>query len=354
MRSALILNISFRNVLKYWYLYVFSMILAIVAGYYHNWYTTPIYSASCTILIKDDKRTAPGQDLLTQLNSFDNQGGIDNDVELIKSRSIIGKTLRRLDFDVTYLLRGNVKKSELYLQSPIKLIADSISFRIYEKHIEITVIDDKTYEISYHLNDDNSYTEKYKFGQIVSNHFGRFSLEKTDKFRDASFRDANYEKRNFIVILHNFDNLVDKYTKGLDIQFVSKKATVLQLSYNDPVPQKAGDFLNTLLEVYIQSGIDQKNENATSSLKFIDEQLDKITSDLKSSEEDLEMFKTEKGITDLGTEAQSFLGSVKVYDEKISEIDIQLSFLRYLEEYILKDKDLDKISPSSLALQIHC
>lgn len=103
-----------------------------------------------------------------------------------------------------------------------------------------------------------------------------------------------YEKREFVIVIHNFDNLIDKYTKGLDIQYVSKKATVLQLSFKDPVPRNTGDFLNMLLEVYIQSGIDHKNEIATNSLNFIDDQLELITADLKSSEEDLELFKTEK------------------------------------------------------------
>ena len=78
--------------------------------------------------------------------------------------------------------------------------------------------------------------------------------------------------------------------------------------------------------------------------------MERITADLKVSEESLEAFKTEKGITDITTEAQSFLGTVQVYDTKISEIDIQISFLEYLENYILEDRDLDKISPSSLGI----
>ncbi|MBL0340967.1 MAG: hypothetical protein IPP71_08580 [Bacteroidetes bacterium] len=341
----------FSKVIKYWYLYVLSFIVAIGAGYYYNWYTTPVYSASCTLLIKDDKRNLYNQDLLSQVSNLDNTGGIDNEIELLQSRSMISKTLRKLETDVSYFIQGNFKRTELYKQSPIQINYDSVAFSTFEQQIRLVVIDDKNYKISYlKKNSTDEITSTYKFGEQVKNNLGKFTVEKTSNFKDKDFKNEEFEKRNFVVIIHNFDNLIDKFTKGLEIQFVSKKATVLQLTFNDPVPQKAGDFLNLLMDVYIQSGIDHKNEIATNSLNFIDDQLELITTNLRSSEQDLEEFKTEKGITDIGTEAQAFLGSVKVYDEKISEIDIQNSFLAYLEQYIVQDKQLDKISPASLGI----
>ncbi|HMT28124.1 MAG TPA: polysaccharide biosynthesis tyrosine autokinase, partial [Bacteroidia bacterium] len=303
------------------------------------------------LLIKDDKRNLYNQDLLAQVSNIDNTGGIDNEIELIQSRSMIAKTMRRLDFEVSYFQQISIKRTELYKRTPIKLSYDSIAFNTYEKPLHVRIVNDKSYEITYQdKSKSEEVTKTYDFGDQIINSIGKFTIEKTDKFKDNNYLNPEYEKREFVIVIHNFDNLVDKYTKGLDIQYVSKKATVLQLSFKDPVPGKAGDFLNMLLEVYIQSGIDHKNEIATNSLNFIDDQLELITADLKSSEEDLELFKTEKGITDIGTEAQAFLGSVQVYDEKISEIDIQISFLNYLEKYIVEDKQLDKISPASLGI----
>src|SRR5688572_18505272 len=96
----------FKYVVRYWYLYLISLFVALGVAYYYNWYTTPIYNATATILIKDDKRNTATQDLLAQLDNLDNTGGIDNEIELIRSRTTIGKTLRQLDFDVSYILIG--------------------------------------------------------------------------------------------------------------------------------------------------------------------------------------------------------------------------------------------------------
>jgi len=337
--------------IRYWYWYATSLIVAMGGAYYYNWYSTPVYYASGTLLINDDKRNVTTQDLLSQVSNIDNTGGIDNEIELIQSRSMVAKTLHRLDFEVSYLLQGNIKQAELYKQSPIKIKFDSLSFRIYEKPIDLKIVDGTNYEITFEVTEqEGSITSTHKFGEPVHSSIGNFTIEKTANFRDSVFKSAEYEKRDFVIVVHNFDLLIDKYSKALNIAFVSKKATVIELTLKDPVPQKAGDFLNMLMEVYIQSGIDNKNEIATNSLNFIDDQLELIRADLKSSEESLETFKTEMGITDISTEAQSFLGSVQIYDTRISEIDIQISFLQYLEKYIQQDRELEEISPSSLGI----
>lgn len=339
-----------NHLFRFWYIYLAGLMIAMGAAWFYNWYATPVYNATATILIKDEKRTSPTQDLLTQLSSMDHTGGIDNEVELIRSRSMISRTLRKLDFDVSYLLQGNIKKTELYTQTPIKLMIDSFPYRSYEVPICVKILNDIEYELKYdNENSGEKANQTYRFDESVQNAIGKFKLVKTEKFR-IEFSDPEFEKRNFIIVAHQFDNLIDRYTRNLNITFVSKKATILELSLKDRVPQKAGDFLNTLMDNYIQSGIDNKNEIAANSLNFIDEQLKLVTEDLKSSEQSLESYKTEKGITDLGTEAQVFLENVKVYDEKISSIDIQNSFLQYLEGYIMEDRELEKISPASIGI----
>ena len=256
-----------NRVIRYWYLYAICLFVAICGAYYYNWYSTPVYYASGTLLIHDDKRNITTQDLLSQVSNIDNTGGIDNEIELIQSRSMIAKTLRRLDFEVSYLLQGNIKRSELYKQTPLKIEFDSLSYKIYEKQIDVRVIDATSYEISYEATaKDGRITSTHKFDETVNSPIGIYKIIRTDNFRDSLFRSPEYEKRNFIIIVHNFDNLIDKYSKALALQFVSKKATVVELTLKDPVPQKAGDFLNMLMEVYIQSGIDNKNEIATNSL----------------------------------------------------------------------------------------
>jgi uncharacterized protein involved in exopolysaccharide biosynthesis len=69
---------------RHWYLYVYTLVLALITGYFYNWYATPIYYTSTTVLIKDPRQTTTGNDLLSKLDAYDNIGTIDNEIGIIR------------------------------------------------------------------------------------------------------------------------------------------------------------------------------------------------------------------------------------------------------------------------------
>ena len=109
-------------------------------------------------------------------------------------------------------------------------------------------------------------------------------------------------------------------------------------------------FLNKLTQVYIENSIEQKNLLASNSLKFIDSQILQISEELKTIEDNLLEFKNNKGILDVDAESKLFLDQVKDYDEKISETNIQLSFVDYLTKYIKENKKINDIAPTSIGI----
>jgi tyrosine-protein kinase Etk/Wzc len=115
-----------KFIIRHWYLYVYTLTLAMITAYFYNWYSTPIYFTSSTVLIKDDKQKYSGDDLLTQLNTFNSEGGIENEIGIIRSRQLIFKALQELDFEKTYVLKGDVKTSELFTETPIRLVDDTL------------------------------------------------------------------------------------------------------------------------------------------------------------------------------------------------------------------------------------
>jgi len=116
------------------------------------------------------------------------------------------------------------------------------------------------------------------------------------------------------------------------------------------VPEKAVDFLNQLVEEWLRSNVEQKNEIAENSLVFIDEQLALIAKDLNEIEGSFEKLRTDKGITDLSAQASTYLSSAKDYDSRIAETDLKISFLNYLENYVKGDKNLKDMSPASIGI----
>lgn len=67
-------NINIKRFLlkyiKYWYVFVISLGIALAAARYYNWYATPIYHSSCRIIIKDENYGTSAENLLKDLNDY--------------------------------------------------------------------------------------------------------------------------------------------------------------------------------------------------------------------------------------------------------------------------------------------
>src|SRR5436190_14941561 len=77
-----------KYILRYWYLYIISVAIALIFTYYYNWYSTPLYSANCTMLFKNGQKGGNG-DILSQLSGSVSDQNLDNEVEILRSRSMI-------------------------------------------------------------------------------------------------------------------------------------------------------------------------------------------------------------------------------------------------------------------------
>ena len=99
--DSLDLREQFDKYSKYWIWFVFSIIISIVFAYLYLRYTIPQYQASATILVKDEKKG----NLESELSAFADLGlmksvknNVDNEIEIIKSRSIGKEAVKKLNF----------------------------------------------------------------------------------------------------------------------------------------------------------------------------------------------------------------------------------------------------------------
>ncbi len=338
--------------LRYWYIYVLALIIGFSCAYFYNWYEKPIYNISTKILIKDDKSTSIGtQELLKDLDVYNVNKNIENEIEILKSRNILKKTLEQLEVDVLYYLVGNVKKSQIYTDSPFRIIHDSLNFYAYNNWFYIKVIDENKYKLSFNVEQSGeSYSNEHLFGEKVHLPVGIFTLSKRAHFNAASFNDETYQKREFRVKFNNIKNNVEFYRAKLAVEQPGKNSSVIELAIEDEIPQRGIDFLNTLVQVYLENDILEKNKIASSTATFIHNQLQSISLELKQIETQRQDFKVLKGITDVSAESQMILENVKSKDRELSNFNLQLSFIDYLQEYVQENNSLADVAPSSLGI----
>lgn len=141
------LKLFLRKYFRYWYIFVIVFFLSMVFARYYNWYTSPIYGVTAKLLVKDDNN---GKDkLLQQLNVEKPTKNIENEIEILRSHSLLAKVLNELDFEVSYFLVGDVKTSEVYTDCPVEIIVNNIEYSAYFKNFSLDLIDAGTYQFSY-------------------------------------------------------------------------------------------------------------------------------------------------------------------------------------------------------------
>jgi len=308
----------FNYFLRYWYFYVISLGLALSIAYFYMWYAVPVYEASGSVMVKQPKASSDAADILRQLDDFTTDRNIQNEMEVLHSRNMISKTVSELNFDISYFLKGNIKTTEVYNDCPFIFKFDTLRYFAYSIPVEIFIISSQEYK----LNFTDPRTEKElehtaRFGTKVTNELGTYVIDKRSSFNDLAFDNKKYEKRDYLLKFNLKESLISKYRSLISIVLPNKTSSMLNVSLEDPVPDKAVDFINKLFEVWLRSNIEDKNELAKNSLAFIDNQLALISRDLDEVESEYEKFRSEKGITDVTTEAASYLQSAQSYDSRI-------------------------------------
>ncbi|MCF0055170.1 tyrosine-protein kinase [Dyadobacter sp. CY356] len=309
-----------RRYLRYWYLFPIFIVLALTAAFFYLQITQPVYSAKTSILIKDEKKGLGGSqgDILSELsNQFGGNKLVENELEILKSQTLMEQVVKNLNLDVAYSTKNGLKTIDLYSISPVIVKPEVITEQGLEEPMIIHITDNNHFT----FNDED---KVHTFGQRFNNAWGAFVITKG----------KTSEAKDVKVSFGDVKGMAEGMLSRLTVQQPNIKSTVIELTYEDVSVQRGKDVLNNLLDVYVQSSLSDKNSEASNTLKFIETRLGLITGELGDVEKDVESYKTTKGITDISAESQLFLENIKENDAKLNEVNTQISILESVDSYI--------------------
>ncbi|MFT4851334.1 MAG: tyrosine-protein kinase Etk/Wzc, partial [Sediminicola sp.] len=334
-----VLDILFKF-LRYWYLFIIVAAMALGIAYVYLKKYTPIYSITADLLLKDDKAQQGSTGVLEQFDMLGTQN-VENEIQVLRSRSILQKVVKNLGIDVSYFYESRSRDKEIYNLSPVRVDAIEIKsaapFYILPK-------DNKSYDL---LNADKNYIDTYDYSEKIIHTSGNFRVFKRDSV--TVINNIEEEPIPIKIVLVGVDNAVNSLLGSVSIGVLNEKTTVLSLRVENAVPEKGKDILQKLLDEYSFNTLEDKNRAATNTLRFIEERLNIVTQELGSVEKDVEQYRRQKGVTDLSAEAGLFLERLQSNDGKLNELDINLRVLDGVDSYIKSDQ-VENIAPATLGV----
>ena len=121
----------------------------------------------------------------------------------------------------------------------------------------------------------------------------------------------------------------------------------MTLSYQDVCPQRAEDILNTLITVYNETWVEDKNRVAVSTSQFIDERIKVIERELGNVENSISDFKSQNLISDVQAASGMYMNKQSEADAQLLNLATQLSLARYMKTHLSTMVGKDQLLPSN-------
>lgn len=269
-------NIDLKNiivkVLSYWYLFVAGVFIALVLGFLYTRYTPSVYQTSASVFVKEDKMTVDPTSMMTGL-TFKSNINIDNEIGILQSFSLRERAIKEMEFlNVSYYITGRLSTSEMYKSTPFNVELDYDTPQFIGKY-HIDFIDQETYRLTtkeskgslYDYNKDQfvnigvPYIEMpeldsvYRFGEWINNGYNRFRIILNNNYNPDSEKEGkDYIKYSFVI---NSRLALIRQMSNLSIAQSTKMSSILNLSLQGQNQQKIVDYLNKLLEEYMERNL---------------------------------------------------------------------------------------------------
>jgi capsular exopolysaccharide synthesis family protein len=338
-----------------WYVFIAGLLIALSIAFLINKFTHPVYKGRTTILVSSEKNNPVGAEALIRDLSFDNQTNIRNEIGILKSYSLAKRTLKHLDLATGYFKIPRVTKNwriqslqrEQYLNSPIKVTSGENEKKLYNTPFFIRILSPGSYLLEFEatINEKQvAQTDTFRFGQPIRSPYFSFTVNLRDKYASGLFdKNSDHYTFDYSVVFYDSDQLASQFSNNLQVNFYFDDASILELSLQGKHPEKITDYLNHHARAFIENGLEEKNQIASATIRFIDEQISGISDSLQEAESDFQKFRSRNKVINISTEGNYAMEKLENLVSQKSDLQRRSKYYDYLYDYIMNSTDFDDV-----------
>jgi capsular exopolysaccharide synthesis family protein len=333
-QKNMLTDVLFKYI-PYWPVFVILMAVSMFGAWFYLRITPKMFEANASIMVKDEQKGVEPTKMEEQLDQFSGKKIIENEVEVLKSKTLMGDVVRNLDLYATFFEEGEMAPKAAYTTSPIMIeAANPEGLRKV----------DKIY-FSFSAKDSNVVigSKRYPLNQMMKTPWGELKFIANRHFSGPAESPLYFS-------LKNVRGAAAGYSSKLTVTG-SSKSTVISVTQKDEVPERSEDILNELFVVYQKATMISKTRLAATTVDFIQRRLDTVGAELKEILEKAEAYKRSQGAVDIGTQGVNFLKSVSETDGKLNEISLQMAVLDQVEKYVNSNDNSSNLSVSTLGIK---
>jgi tyrosine-protein kinase Etk/Wzc len=272
------------------------------------------------------------------------------EVEVFKSRDLTKKALRNLNWELTIYRVGKLRLVEIYEESPLIIDYHEVSEEGIDKLNYFDYLGDNRIRIRTGGEKDSTGVEA-TLGEAVRIPGMRFEIRIQEEFLKEKPTSLQPGDR-FAFQVNSLESLANMCAgEKLFVNPVEKDISIIKIYFNHELPEKAQAFVNELMRTYIEEGRISKEQQADTTLTYLDRQLADIATKLQLAEVDLSQYRSSNQLLSTNLETDATLKELTQLDLKKVDLEMKYSEVERLHKYLLSGNKLSDFSPNFEALQ---
>lgn len=320
----------FNDYRRHWWWFVISLFLcgamAVVYVKTHN----AQYAVCANVLVSDDN-TGSFTAMSGMSDLFGSSANVEDEVYVISSHSVLRDVARNLGIYKThYVKKGLLGGYLAYPDFPVDVTADSSLLDTLNTTMTFKVNVDKDGKA-----DIKMYADGKKIGQeknlrlpvSLNTKYGRYTVLPTPDYPKG-------EKVKTTISISGYDDAAEDLAHSISSDRASRKSNMINLYMRTENTDYGKDVLNEIVDNYNRRGISYKNRQGEKTLEFINDRLAIISGDLSTAEKDIQDYKKDHKITDVGVEASYNMGVRGTADHALVQAETESEIIKMTRDFL--------------------
>lgn len=339
--------------LRYWPWFVLSVVLCLGTAYLYLRYATPIYSTSTEVKVLDENDDG-SLDLsgLDGAQSLFNVSKIklENEIQIMKSRRLMRKVVKNLGLNTVYSTSGTIKEVELFNNEvPFEiewLKEDSTQIGTSEK-------DKSKFELkfknsnSFRINENETKIGKYQFFDTINLPEHQIIVKPNPHFHNGL---SDLDGKTYLFSYKSTESLIGQLSSAIQIVPVGDRSDVLNASMTGANKSRNEAILNSLIKLFNQDGIQDKQLVSKRTEEFIGNRLIKLSQELDTVESGMVNYKERNNLVTIESNTGQLLEKETAAETRRFDIEIQIAVAKQFKQTLENNKEYSLL-PTGLGIE---
>jgi len=304
----------------------------IVAGLLYAFLTKPVYRADMLVQIEDTGNSSNASKIAASISPvFDVKPAATAEIELLRSRMVVGKAVDNLRLDIVAtpryfpLIGAAIAGFGSELSTPglfgwggfawgsesIKVDDLQVPAKMDSRKIVLTTLGDRRYHLAF-ASDAATATGTLGAPLVVNTAMGqvRIVVSQLDGHPGTQYVVRHVARSAAIADLQEKLMIVER----------GKQSGVIGVALEDTSPERTTAILNEIGNEYVDQNTRRKAEEAEKSLAFLEKQLPQLKQQVETAETRYNAMRNQRGTVDLSEESKLYLSQSVQIQTRLQEL----------------------------------